>query len=98
MKHDQSLRKGHIVEFLRTISNFVIKFIPETSKIYRKMALLGLKLTEKKRLSKRKRLRFNIPTADHCNLNCKCCNVFSPIAEKTFLDVQTASLDLRKLS
>jgi len=97
MKHNE-LRKGHKIEFLRAISNFISNFIPESSWFYRKIALLGLKLTAKKRLLKRKRLRFNIPITDHCNLNCKCCNVFSPIAEKTFLDVETASLDLHKLS
>jgi len=94
MKHNQA----NIVEFLRAISNFIVAFIPESSRFYRKMALLGLKLTAKKRLSKRKLLRFDILLADHCNLNCKCCNVFAPVAEKTFLDVQTLSLDLQKLS
>jgi MoaA/NifB/PqqE/SkfB family radical SAM enzyme len=92
------LRKGNIIEFLRQISNFIIKFIPDSSGFYRKMVLYGLKLTEKKRLSKRSRLRFDIPVADHCNLNCKYCCVFSPIAEKTFLDVRTVSSDLCKLS
>jgi MoaA/NifB/PqqE/SkfB family radical SAM enzyme len=98
MKHSLALRKDHIVEFLRTISNFIIRFIPESSRCYRKIALLGLKLTEKKRLSKRKRMRLDIPIVDHCNLNCKYCATFSPIAEETFLDVQKTSLDLYKLS
>ena len=26
--------------------------------------------------------------ADHCNLNCQCCDHFSPIAKKTFLDFE----------
>jgi len=92
------LKKGNIIEFLRAISNFIVTFIPESSRLYRKIALLGLKLTEKKRLSKRKLLRFDIPVADHCNLNCKYCCTFSPIAEKTFVDVQILSLDLHNLS
>jgi MoaA/NifB/PqqE/SkfB family radical SAM enzyme len=98
MKLDQELRKGNTNGFLRIISNFISKFIPESSRFYKKMALLGLKLTEKKRLAKRKQFRFDIPITDHCNLNCKHCWVFSPIAEKTFLDVQTISSDLYKLS
>jgi MoaA/NifB/PqqE/SkfB family radical SAM enzyme len=98
MKHDQVIRKGSMVEFLRAISNFIINFIPESSWFYRKMALLGLKLTANRRLSTRKRLHFDIPITDHCNLNCKYCATFSPVAEKTFCDVQTVSLDLHKLS
>jgi MoaA/NifB/PqqE/SkfB family radical SAM enzyme len=98
MKRNQALRKGNIIEFLRTISNFVVTFIPESSRLYRKMTLLGLKLTEKKRLQKRKLLRFDISLTDHCNLNCKYCCTFSPITEQTFVDVQTLSLDLHNLS
>jgi len=98
MKQNNTIRKGNIIEYLRAISNFITNFIPESSGIYKKMALLGLKLTTKKRLSKRKRLRFDIPITDHCNLNCKYCCTFSPLAEKTFLNAQTISLDLYKLS
>jgi len=98
MKLNQTLRKGNINELMRAISNFIVAFIPESSWFYRKMALLGLKLTEKKRLSKRKLLRIDIPIADHCNLSCKYCCTFSPIAEKTFVDVQQLSLDLHNLS
>jgi MoaA/NifB/PqqE/SkfB family radical SAM enzyme len=98
MKYNQVLRNGNIINFLRMISNIIVRFIPESSWIYGKMVLLGLKLTEKKRLSKRTRLRLDIPVTDHCNLNCKYCTAFSPLAEKTFLDVQTLSLDFYKLS
>jgi MoaA/NifB/PqqE/SkfB family radical SAM enzyme len=100
MKHNQAdvKGKGNIIEFLKAISSFIVKFIPESSWFYRKIALLGLKLTEKKRLSPMKRLSFNISIVDHCNLNCKYCCNFSPIAEKTFLDVQTISSDLEILS
>jgi len=97
MKHHK-LRKDDKIEFLRTISNFIVKFIPESSWFYRKIALIGLKLTAKKRLQPLNRLRFNISITEHCNLNCKYCCTFSPIAEKIFLDVQTLSLDLHKLS
>ena len=98
MKLNQELRKSNINNSLRIISNFIVNFIPISSWFYKKMAFFGLKLTQKKRLSKRKQFRFDIPITDHCNLNCKHCWTFSPIAEKTFLDVQTISSDLHKLS
>jgi len=98
MKLNEELSKGNINNFLRVISNFISKLIPESSRLYKKMAFLGLKLTEKKRLSKRKQFRFDVPITDHCNLNCKCCWVFSPVAEKTFLNVKQYISDLHKLS
>lgn len=36
--------------------------------------------------------------ADHCNLNCQCCDHFSPIASKTFLDYDQYVKDLRRLA
>ncbi len=34
----------------------------------------------------------------HCNLNCKGCTHFSPIADKTFIDVESFANDLHRLS
>jgi sulfatase maturation enzyme AslB (radical SAM superfamily) len=34
----------------------------------------------------RKALRFQIHITDHCNLNCKYCGHYSPVANKKFLD------------
>lgn len=42
--------------------------------------------------------RLSIPLADHCNLNCAHCNVFSPVAEPGFPDLLQFEKDLRKLS
>lgn len=36
--------------------------------------------------------------ADHCNLNCQCCDHFSPIASKTFLDFDNYVNDIQRLS
>ncbi len=36
--------------------------------------------------------------ADHCNLNCQCCDHFSPIAKPTFLDFDQYVRDLKRLS
>ena len=43
-----------------------------------------------------KRISFHI--IDHCNLNCKHCNVFSPIASKSFVPFETIRSDLNQLS
>ncbi len=36
--------------------------------------------------------------ADHCNLNCQCCDHFSPIAKPTYLDFDQYVKDLKRLS
>ena len=36
--------------------------------------------------------------ADHCNLNCQCCDHFSPIAEETYLDYDQYVKDIRRLA
>ena len=43
-------------------------------------------------------LRFEIHLCDHCNLNCKGCGHFSPLAQKRFLDPAVFERDCRQLS
>ena len=35
---------------------------------------------------------------DHCNLNCKCCDVCSPIAEERFVTLESFSNDIKRLA
>ena len=46
---------------------------------------------------KQKMLRFEIHLAEHCNLNCKACNNFSPIAEHELVDVEEFRNDFMRL-
>jgi len=41
---------------------------------------------------------FVLNILDHCNLNCKGCDHFSPLAEKRFVKLQTIQDDLRQMS
>ncbi|WP_270357068.1 radical SAM protein [Adlercreutzia equolifaciens] len=34
---------------------------------------------------------------DHCNLNCRCCSTYSPIAPEKFADLETFRVDLERL-
>lgn len=36
--------------------------------------------------------------ADHCNLNCQCCDHFSPIAKETYLDFDQYVKDIKRLA
>lgn len=43
-------------------------------------------------------IRFIVDIVDHCNLNCKGCGHFSPLASESFLDIETFENDLRRLN
>lgn len=44
------------------------------------------------------KIRFIVDIVDHCNLNCKGCGHFSPLAPKSFLDTETFENDLCRLN
>jgi molybdenum cofactor biosynthesis enzyme MoaA len=44
------------------------------------------------------KLGFEVSVCDHCNLNCVCCEHFSPIADETYLDIEKYEKDCRHLS
>lgn len=51
-----------------------------------------------RKLSPQKYLRFEVSLAEHCNLNCKYCSHFSPIADPEFLDLCQHEKDMERLS
>lgn len=46
---------------------------------------------------KQKKLSFSYHLADHCNLNCKGCDNFSPIAPERYTDIGVFERDLRRI-
>lgn len=46
----------------------------------------------------KERFRFEVNLADHCNLNCQCCDHFSPLAKPAFLDFEQYERDVRRLA
>ncbi|MDR2694672.1 MAG: radical SAM protein [Chitinispirillales bacterium] len=47
---------------------------------------------------KREKLFFDVHICDHCNLNCKSCTNFCPLAEKKFVDSDILERDFKRLS
>lgn len=43
-------------------------------------------------------INFEVNLANHCNLNCQCCNHFSPLAPEGFLDIAGYEKDLQRLN
>lgn len=50
------------------------------------------------RLTPLKRLRFETAIVRHCNLKCKGCDHFSPVAEKRFMSTDVYEKDMKRLS
>jgi MoaA/NifB/PqqE/SkfB family radical SAM enzyme len=57
-----------------------------------------IRMSAKIRLKLRKHLRFETDIVGHCNLNCKCCNHFSPLVEKYFVETEVFEKDFSRLS
>jgi MoaA/NifB/PqqE/SkfB family radical SAM enzyme len=83
---------------MRKIKYFIKGIIPENSFFYKYLNLLALKATSKNRLKPRTVLKFGIHFTDHCNLNCKSCDNFSPLANECFLDIDVLERDCARLS
>ncbi|MBQ8475467.1 radical SAM protein, partial [bacterium] len=52
------------------------------------------------KMTPRKKENFwlEVNIVDHCNLNCQCCDHFSPIADEYFLDIEDFKRDIKRLS
>jgi hypothetical protein len=69
---------------LAGIQNTIVKIIPENSGLFKSLSLIGLKINAKKHHAALAKMIMGVYAVEHCNLNCKCCTAFSPIAEKVF--------------
>lgn len=67
---------------------------------FRKSYILSEKLVdsiEKKVTPRKKFFNFEVNVADHCNMNCQCCDHYSPIAPKHFLNLESYQKDLHRM-
>jgi MoaA/NifB/PqqE/SkfB family radical SAM enzyme len=80
---------------LRGLKKFIKWLIPgrlhDVIWLYRKMFT-------KEALKKRRTLLFQVMLCEHCNLNCKGCASYSPLAPKEFLDAVSYEKDCARLS
>jgi len=47
---------------------------------------------------RRKGVKFDVHITEHCNLNCKSCSHFSPLAQKEFANVESFEKDIKRMS
>lgn len=55
-------------------------------------------IPHKMRPRSRELFLLEVNLADHCNLNCQCCDHFSPLAEPTFMDFNQYVRDINRLA
>jgi MoaA/NifB/PqqE/SkfB family radical SAM enzyme len=98
MMAEQHSGKINFDEVLRIVRNNIVKIIPENSRVFKWISIAGLKINARKHHVPLTSLVMGVYAAEHCNLNCKCCTAFSPIAEETFLDIESYKNDMKKLA
>jgi hypothetical protein len=90
--------KDYYPRALRVIRDNIVKIIPEKSWLFRQMAIAGFKIAAKQKHRRRTSMKIDIPAVEHCNLGCKCCTAFGPLAKECFLDVETYAKDMGRLA
>lgn len=65
---------------------------------FKNVLFFYVRLSAGSRLKPRKRLRFETDIVGHCNLNCKCCNHFSPLVDSYFVSPDALERDFARLS
>ena len=83
---------------LLKIKNLILKFIPENSWLFKRLVIQGIKMNTRRTHLPLKNLKIGVHVTEHCNLNCKSCTAFSPIADEYFLDLEKYEADLKRLA
>jgi ABC-2 type transport system ATP-binding protein len=77
---------------------FIRKLMPDSIYYSKLMIPARIMYGEKVKNRKRGSLRFDVHVADHCNINCKGCEHFSPLAPKHFIDIEKYKNDCIQLA
>ena len=95
MKRQKDVYVNRILFFIR---KKIVLLIPEDSTLFRYLSILGMRLNSVKKHKKREIMKLDIPVVEHCNLCCKGCTAFSPLAEEEFLDYEQYCVDMHKMA
>ncbi|MDR0629444.1 MAG: radical SAM protein [Treponema sp.] len=93
-----NVHKDYYSNALRFVRDNIVKIIPEKSPVFKGLCLIGFKIAAKKKHTLRASMKIDIPAVEHCNLRCKCCTTFGPLAKECFLDVESYRNDMERLA
>jgi len=85
-------------ELQKAVNNKIGIFTRIQQTFFKSVLFFYIRISAKIRLKPRKRLRFETDIVGHCNLNCKCCNHFSPLVEEYFVKPEIFEKDFSRLS
>jgi sulfatase maturation enzyme AslB (radical SAM superfamily) len=91
-------KQGLLINILKKLHQIVVFLIPESSPLYRRLYYLGMRLTLRERLKPMKAIRIHMPLSLHCNLDCKGCCTYSPLASEQFYDIKEFENDVKRLA
>jgi MoaA/NifB/PqqE/SkfB family radical SAM enzyme len=97
-RKELNVHRGYYSNVLRFFRDNIVKIIPERSPLFKWLCLIGFELSAKKKHTLRTSMKIDIPVAEHCNLSCKCCTAFGPLANESFIDVESYKKDMEKLA
>ncbi|MDR3116105.1 MAG: radical SAM protein [Treponema sp.] len=90
--------KNYYPQALRFVRDHIVKIIPEKSPMFKWLCVIGFKIAAKNKHTLRTSMKIDIPVVEHCNLSCKCCTAFGPLAKEYFLDVASYRKDMERLA
>ncbi|MDR2097856.1 MAG: hypothetical protein LBP37_04980 [Spirochaetaceae bacterium] len=85
------------MDFQNIAAQTLKKIVSPEGIIYKGFRLINQYAVSFKRLKKRTTLEVVAKVTDHCNLNCACCNQFSPVSDEFFYSVETFKKDCLRL-
>lgn len=91
-------KQTYVNSFLFFVRKKIVLLIPEDSEIFRILSILGMRIDSFRKHKKRDVMTISIPVVEHCNLCCKGCTAFSPLAEEEYLDYEQYCRDMHKLA
>jgi len=85
---------------LRWLVRAIRRVVPYNSRIFRCLYKTFVILTAKSKLKIKSvtEIDIQIHPADHCNLCCRGCNTFSPLAKECFADLEVMKRDIKRLA
>lgn len=91
-------KEKHVNSFLFFARKKIVLLIPEDSELFRILSILGMRINSFRKNKKRNVMKIDIPVVEHCNLRCKGCTAFSPLAEEEYLDYGQYCKDMSRLA
>lgn len=73
----------------------IIEYVPAKSRLKVELKNIQNKMNK---VEPRKRIQFEVNLAEHCDLNCKCCDHFSPLAKERYTNFTSFEKDINRLS